>query len=204
MSHKSLFRLSNAEAEAAFDVVIKLREDLRSTSVQILHFTDHYVHLDPKSFDWSGFKAAIDKYTGSDLSFDLYKTTTISQSDATIAQFLLQALGVVADLNELTRTIDMTFTNLKSAKKNGWANFSSSSVQGNSSWEYRVLFALPNEDVHETAFYSLVTTIKLEADIEHEESWWGLQSSIKKNFSAIIDSMRLFVVKGFKDPRTAA
>lgn len=82
---KVLYSLTaRANSEAAFDVVIKLREDLRSTSVQILHFTDHYVHLDPKSFDWSGFKAAIDKYTGSDLSFDLYKTTTISQSDATV------------------------------------------------------------------------------------------------------------------------
>ena len=158
------------------------------------------------SFDWPGFKSAIDSYKGDDLSFDKFKVTTIARSEATvsimvnkIAQFLLDALSVVIDKTELSATIEATFTNLKSASFNGWANFSKSNNSQNSSWEYRVLFSVPNPDLPNW-FYSLVTTIKLEADIQEEESWWGLVSSSSHNFSADISAMELIVQEGFHNP----
>jgi hypothetical protein len=159
-----------------------------------------------KSFDWPGFKNAVNAYTGDDLTFDKFSENTIARQDATVSvmvdkivQFLSQALSVVVDTDELAATIEATFTNLKEAKSNGWADFNQSNEATNSSWEYRVLFALPNPDL-DTFFYSLVTTIKLEADIDEESSWWGLVKSSKKNFSATIDAMELVVMQGFKDP----
>lgn len=170
-----------------------------------MKYTGVYVHTesDKKWFDWKGFKKAVDNYQGDDLTFDKFKSTTIARSEATVSimvekivSFLLNALAVVIDPTELRATIEATFTNLKEAKSNGWADFSKSSSSQNSSWEYRILFAVPNPDLAEF-FYSLVTTIKLEADIQEESSWWGLVSSSSKNFSATIDAMELVVQKDF-------
>nr|VEU13569.1 delta-endotoxin CytB [Schizophyllum commune] len=173
-----------------------------------MKFSGNFVKVsnDKKAFDWGGFKNAVNGYKGDDLTFDKFKENTIARSDATvkvmvdkIVKFLLEALSVVIDAGELAATIEATFTNLKSAKSNGWADFSKSSASSNSSWEYRILFAVPNAEL-EDFFYSLVTTIKLEADITEESSWWGLVSSSSKNFSATIDAMELVVQKGFRNP----
>ena len=62
-----------------------------------------------------------------------------------------------------------------------------------------MLFSVPNPDLPDW-FYTLVTTIKLEADIQNESSWWGLVSSSSQNFSADISAMELIVQKGFRNP----
>ncbi|EPQ55391.1 delta-endotoxin CytB [Gloeophyllum trabeum ATCC 11539] len=162
-----------------------------------------------KWFDWDGFHTAINGYKGDDLTFDKFKSNKINQSTATVSTmvdkivtFMRDALSVVLldkDVTALKANIEATFTNLKEAKDKGWADFSKSSSAENSSWEYRVLFAFPNPDL-EDFFYSLVTTIKLEADITEESSWWGLTSSTSRNFSSAIDAMELVVMKGFRDP----
>lgn len=193
---------------ADFQGFSKLPSPLVPTSLQVMKFSGNFVKVtnDKKAFDWGGFKNAVNGYKGDDLTFDKFKENTIARSDATvkvmvdkIVKFLLEALSVVIDAGELAATIEATFTNLKSAKSNGWADFSKSSASSNSSWEYRILFAVPNAEL-EDFFYSLVTTIKLEADITEESSWWGLVSSSSKNFSATIDAMELVVQKGFRNP----
>lgn len=193
---------------ADFQPFSKLPSPLVPTSLQVMKFSGNFVKVsnDKKAFDWGGFKNAVNGYKGDDLTFDKFKENTIARSDATvkvmvdkIVKFLLEALSVVIDAGELAATIEATFTNLKSAKSNGWADFSKSSASSNSSWEYRILFAVPNAEL-EDFFYSLVTTIKLEADITEESSWWGLVSSSSKNFSATIDAMELVVQKGFRNP----
>ncbi|KZV60099.1 delta-endotoxin CytB [Peniophora sp. CONT] len=200
--------MSANEDTKTFQPFSKLPPSLVPTSLQVMKYTGNFVVItsDNKSFDWAAFKNSINSYTGDDLTFDKYKHTTIARSEATvkvmvdkIVKFLLDALSVVIDTVELAATIEATFTNLKTAKSNGWADWSKSSTSSNSSWEYRILFAVPNPDLTEF-FYSLVTTIKLEADIEEESSWWGLVSSSSKNFSATIDAMELVVMKGFRDP----
>ena len=193
---------------ADFQPFSKLPSPLVPTSLQVMKFSGNFVKVsnDKKAFDWGGFKNAVNSYKGDDLTFDKFKENTIARSDATvkvmvdkIVKFLLEALSVVIDAGELAATIEATFTNLKSAKSNGWADFSKSSTSSNSSWEYRIMFAVPNAEL-ENYFYSLVTTIKLEADITEESSWWGLVSSSSKNFSATIDAMELVVQKGFRNP----
>jgi hypothetical protein len=194
-----------------FDRYSKLPEALVPTSKQVMKFSGRYVKIDKdlKWFDWKAFLAAINAYQGDELTFDNLKDNTINQQEATldvmvdkIVKFLLNVLTIAlpgADVLALKAAIELTFTTLKAAKQIGFASFSKSSESHNSSWEYRLLFAVPNPDLKDD-FYALVTTIKLSADIKEESSWWGLVSSSQKNFSANITAMQLVVTKGFKDP----
>ncbi|KAJ3878657.1 delta-endotoxin CytB [Lentinula edodes] len=200
-------------AATTFNQFSKLPANLVTTAIQVLQFSAHFVDLkEPKTFHWDQFLDGINSYKGDDLTFDKYQNNTINQQSATVSimvdkivDFLRVVLSVALseeDISALSKNIETTFTNLKEAKDNGWADFSTSSSSSNSSWEYRVLFAFPNPDLPDF-FYSLVTTIKLEADIQEESSWWGLESSTRKNFAATIDAMELVVLKGFKDPLKA-
>ncbi|KAJ3853985.1 delta-endotoxin CytB [Lentinula lateritia] len=217
-----------SDESTTFNQFSKLPENLVTTAIQVLQFSAHFVDLkEPKTFHWDQFLDGINSYKGmlinalclsdrglltrlgDDLTFDKYQNNTINQQSATVSimvdkivDFLRVVLSVALseeDISALSKNIETTFTNLKEAKDNGWADFSTSSSSSNSSWEYRVLFAFPNPDLPDF-FYSLVTTIKLEADIQEESSWWGLESSTRKNFAATIDAMELVVLKGFKDP----
>lgn len=112
-----------------------------------------------------------------------------------MVKFLVEALGVVMDesaIKALTSTIEATFTNLKEKSLNGSLDFSKSSDEYNSSCEYRIRFAFPNPDLPDY-FHSLVTTIKLEADVSSESEWWVLVASSSKSFSSMIDAMELVV-----------
>jgi hypothetical protein len=123
-------------------------------------------------------------YLDVNLTFDKLKDTAINQETNTvdtmvgkITGFLIDALSVVlnaADLKALKATIQTTFTDLKLASQTGFASFSKNEDKHNSSWEYRILFAVPNpKPDNANNFYALVTTILLEADIVEEKSWWG-------------------------------
>ncbi|KAJ4491184.1 volvatoxin A2 precursor [Lentinula edodes] len=205
--------MSTEPAPILFNQFSKLPNNLVMTSIQVMQFSGHFVDLkEPKQFHWDEFLASINSYKGDDLTFDKYQNNTINQQTATVSvmvgkivDFLSVVLSVALsekDIDALTKNIQTTFTNLKEAKDHGWADFSTSSTSSNSSWEYRVLFAFPNPDLPDF-FYSLVTTIKLEADINEETSWWGLENNTEKNFSATIDGMELVVMQGFKDPLKA-
>ncbi|KAF9256852.1 delta-endotoxin CytB [Marasmius fiardii PR-910] len=198
--------------EVFFDEFSKLPGPLVPTSLQVAKFASHYLDLNPpKSFKWPEFQQAVASYTGDDLALIKYDNNTIYQQERTveimvdkIVDFLKLALGVVlsaADIAALTQTILTTFTNLKVAESKNFADFTKTAT--NSSWQYRIQFAFPNPDLPDY-FYSLVTTIKLQAEV-HEETWWfQLVKETSSNFSAEIDSMRLAVQKGFKDPKAGS
>ncbi|EPQ55392.1 delta-endotoxin CytB [Gloeophyllum trabeum ATCC 11539] len=112
---------------------------------------------------------------------------------------LHDVLGVAADVSELRANVYTTFTNLQWAHSSGFADFSSSSSGSNSSWEYRTVYAYRQPGETNT-FLSMVTTIKLEADIRSESSWWGLTSSTTARFCATIRAGQLRATKGFTDP----
>ncbi len=158
-----------------------------------------------KHFDWKNFKAAIDRYQALDLASFLFTSTVMSQPDTTvsvmakkIAAFLDNTLRTGVDRHELEMTIEGTFTHLKEKKGKGVADFYPSIKQKTrrSSWECRLCFALPNEYLR-NYFCCMVTTIKLEANIEDEESW-VLQGNTTKNFSATVDSLKVYVSKDYK------
>ncbi|PBK70693.1 delta-endotoxin CytB [Armillaria solidipes] len=206
MSFKDKF---STNPELAFDQFSKLPESLVPASVKFLKFPGRYMKFDDmtgkKHFDWKDFRAAIDRYPALDLANFLFRSIVISKTDATvsmmaktIATFLDDALRVGVDLHELETTIEATFTYLKEKKEKGVADFYPSTEEGTqrSSWECRLWFALPNVYLR-NYFSCMVTTIKLEANIEDEESW-VLQGSTTKSFSATVDSLRVYVSKDFK------
>ncbi|PBK79328.1 delta-endotoxin CytB [Armillaria gallica] len=169
-------------AELAFDQFSKLPESLVSASVKFMKFPGHYMKFDDttcrKHFNWKDFRATISNYQALDLADFLLRSTVISQADTmvsmmakSIATFLDDALRAGVDLHELETTIEAMFAHLKDKKAKGVANFYQSTEEGTwrSSWECRLCFALPNEYLH-NYFCRMVTTIKLEANIEDEES----------------------------------
>ncbi|SJL13025.1 uncharacterized protein ARMOST_16461 [Armillaria ostoyae] len=154
-----------ANLALAFDQFSKLPETLEPTMTEVIKLVGHSVKsnapTDTKRFNRKDFKASLDRYPGTDLTFDMFKTT--------IAQFLFDALQAEVDLHELETTIETTFTHLKEKKEKGVADFSKCSSEGNSSWEYRAVFAIPLADLS-NYFYGLVTTIKLEGDHRPDEA----------------------------------
>lgn len=67
----------------------------------------------------------------------------------------------------------------------------------NSSYTYRILFQIKSTRI-ESDFYSLVSTVKIIADIEKEQDWWKLESTTEKNFGVKITAIELVVTQGFK------
>ncbi|KAK0192156.1 delta-endotoxin CytB [Armillaria mellea] len=206
MSSKDTF---SPNSELAFDQYSNLPENLRPVSVKFMKFPGRYVKSDDttgrKHFDWKDFRAAIDRYQALDLANFLFRSTVISQSHVTvsrmakkIATFLDGALRAGVDLHKLETSIEATFTHLKEKKEKGVTDFYPSTEEGTqrSSWECRLCFALPNEYLR-NYFCCIVTTIKLEANIEDEESWL-LKGSTVKNFSATVDSLKVYVSKDYK------
>ncbi|THU89954.1 delta-endotoxin CytB, partial [Dendrothele bispora CBS 962.96] len=193
-------------ANTPFDSLSKLRSDLLPTGLQVQKFSGHYVRLDTaiKWFDWHGFFCAIssDKPALGRTDIPILNRQVeipVSAIVNWIVYIFTQVLGVLIDSNEIYATVENTFTNLKWASENGFADFSSSSEGTNSSWEYRLTFASPHP-TRPDVFFSLVTTIVLQADIKNESSWWGLVSSTTARFVCTITALKLSVTKGFKDP----
>ncbi|KAK0215731.1 delta-endotoxin CytB [Armillaria fumosa] len=187
-------------AELAFDQFSNLPKSLIPASVKFMKFPGRYIKFDDatgvKRFDWKNFRAAVD------LASSLFRSTIISQANVTvsamaknIAAFLDDALRAGVNLHELETTIEATFTHLKEKKGKGVADFYPS-TEGRSSWECRLWFALPNGYLR-NYFCCMVNTIRLEANIEDEESW-VLQGSTTRNFSAVVDSLKVYVSKDFK------
>ncbi|KAL0060785.1 hypothetical protein AAF712_012428 [Marasmius tenuissimus] len=178
-----------------FDEFSRLPRPLVLTALQVTSFAAHFLDLnEPKSFQWPEFLRGINEYRGGDLTLDKFQSNSIHQQEATVSTMVERMVGFLRtvlsvalrqeDIDALHKSIELTFTDLKTAKEKGWADFSGSSTSS------QLVLAV-----------SLVTTINLEANIREEHSWWGLTSSTRRNFSAKIDAMQLIVIKGFRDPR---
>jgi hypothetical protein len=123
-----------------------------------------------------------------------------------VADYLKHVFKFEVDVSALTASIKFTFTNLKTEASKGFLQFQTRKDSKNTSWEYRVLFAVDPHPENSGAnrFYSLVTTIEIGADIAEETGWWGLTSDTKKNFYANISGMELIVNDSFKAPAMTA
>ena len=86
---------------------------------------------------------------------------------------------------------------MKVKSESGFADYSKDA--SNTSFTYRIVFAIANKNIP-SDFYSLVTTIKLTADIHEKSGWFGLTHSSSQNFAAEIDALALVVSEGFQAP----
>ncbi|EPQ55390.1 delta-endotoxin CytB, partial [Gloeophyllum trabeum ATCC 11539] len=186
-----------------FDSVTTLPADLVTTGMQVNKFSGHYVEIssDPKWFNWDAFDAAVDNYHGSDfVSIDIDEDRRALPGILDwIVDALHNQLDIQVDESELRANVYSTFTNLQWAHSSGFADFSESSSGTNSSWEYRTVYAY-RQPGDADKFFSMVTTIQLEADVESESWWWGLVGSTTATFEATITAEKFGVTKGFKDP----
>jgi hypothetical protein len=112
--------------------------------------------------------------------------------------WLRDDLGITIGAEEIAENIRTTFTNLKWAGEHGFADFYSARNGKNSSWEYRIVFAVSQSETEE--MFSLVATINLEADIKDKSTWWGLEQSSSQRFTAHVTAMKLLASEGFVDP----
>jgi hypothetical protein len=184
----------------------------QDAAAQVLKYSGRYVESkgdEGLAFNWDNFLSALNNFAGDELTFDDAQTQSINQQDATvgvmvqkIADFMLKVLNVVVDVTTLTTRIESTFLNLKTQSSQGFLQFKKSSSGQNSSWEYRVLFAIdPHpENTEGNRFYSLVSSIQIEANISDESGWWGLTRETKNNYSAKITALELVVKDNFKAP----
>jgi hypothetical protein len=160
-----------------------------------------------RCFDWSGFKASVDKRGGDGVALSGFKKTTITRNGTTvqgivpeITTFILSMIPTRIDPEQLSAALERKLTDLETAKERGWADFTKGSEVGKSSWEYRIVFGFPNPDLADY-LHTLVTTIRLEGNMV-EESEWMLPNSSPKNLTVAIHAMALLVQKGFMSPST--
>jgi hypothetical protein len=209
----ALSTFTDFTSATAFDNFSKLPPHLVPTSMQVTQFASNFVKTEQdgrKSFSWPDFQQAVSEYPGDDLAIDKFQNNGLHPGEKTVStvvdqivDFLRVAVGVflsAADIEALKGTIEIAFTNLREMSSRGFVDFKQSNGGPNSSLEYRIQIAFPNPDLPDY-FYSLVTTIKLEANISDESEWWELSRDSSKNFSATIGAMRLIVTKGFRNPK---
>lgn len=148
-----------------------------------------------RSLDWPGLKHLLDTYTG-DIATDTFIQSSANaekQPFSKIVEKIVRFLNSVEtlDTKNLTDAISSTFTNLQVKGQSGSLQFSKLS-ENRSSWEYRfVIFAPMGTSTGH--FYSTVVTIGIAADIAEESSWWNLEASTLKAFSANTSAVNLIV-----------
>ena len=169
-----------------------------------MKFAGYFLDNGTNKFDWVAFKKAIDDSKYANLTFDKYKNETINQAEATvdtmvskIVDFFNNALDAVVDPKELAATISTTFTSLKMKSESGFGYYTQDGE--NSSFTYHIIFSVASKHLP-SEFFSLVTTIKLNANIHEESGWYNITNSTSKNFSAEINAMELTVTEGFEAP----
>ncbi|KAF5228876.1 hypothetical protein FAUST_10778 [Fusarium austroamericanum] len=204
------------ETVTRFETVSDLPPSLDAAASRMVQYAgtsvkleaDEETNQDKRRFDWVSFKNCLDTYGGIDITFVSYKEFTISRSEidlSTMVQRIVESfIGNFQIFNHenvttlLHNTIEKTFTNLEEESSNEFVDFSKSPGGQGSFWEYRVHIAVPNPS-SPNSFHSLITTIKLEADVSEMSDWWGLTGSSTKNFSATLNGMKVEVEEGFKN-----
>ncbi|KAF9258002.1 delta-endotoxin CytB [Marasmius fiardii PR-910] len=194
-----------------FDHFSKLPTRRNSTSREVAKFAAHFVDLNgPKSFKWPKFMDSLTAYPDVDLTLSKYQDTTLGPEEITLREVAHQSVQSLQassstvltreDIEAISKVVEGAFTDLKTTKDKGNADFSQSSSGVTSTWEYRIELSFPNPDLDEF-FYSILATIKLEANIREESEWYRMTSSEKKVFRIEMDGMELMVMDGFKDPK---
>ncbi|CAE6421363.1 unnamed protein product [Rhizoctonia solani] len=188
---------------AVFDEYGSLPGHLVNPAKQVMKFSGYFLNVSTNQFDWVAYKNAIDNRPDYNLIIEAYESQSIAQTNDTVStmvdrigQVIYRAAGSETgfDKDAMTERVKYAFTTLQIQEDSGFAYWERSG--SNSAFTYRILFATPNKYV-DTDFYSLVTTVKLTADIYEKSTWFGLSYTSRHNFSAQIDTIRLACSKDF-------
>ncbi|CUA67909.1 hypothetical protein RSOLAG22IIIB_07595 [Rhizoctonia solani] len=198
-----------SDDKPAFDQYGSLPGHLQNPAKQAMKFCGYFLDVETQHFDWVKFKDAIDMRPDVDMAIEQYDHNTIVQHEETteimvskIADLMMKVASIVIDKVAsividkvaLAEIILNAFTSLAQKEDAGFAWYEKEG--SNTAFTYRLLFAVVNPNVPDD-FYTLVCTIKLVADFQDKQSWFGLAKSTRKNFSAELNTMRLVVTKDF-------
>ncbi|CUA67914.1 hypothetical protein RSOLAG22IIIB_07602 [Rhizoctonia solani] len=191
-----------SDDKPVFDEYGTLPGHLVNPAKQAMKFTGYFLDVETQRFNWPAYKDAIDSRPDTDMVIEQYENNTIAQQDNTveimvekIGNFFSKIGGAAFDKEAMTERVTNAFTSLKEQEENGFAWYEK--VGNNTSFTYRILFAVPNENIKED-FYCLVNTVKLTADILDKSTWFGLVKTSRHNFSAEVDTMKLACNENFQ------
>ncbi|TFK49197.1 hypothetical protein OE88DRAFT_396296 [Heliocybe sulcata] len=167
----------SGDAVTPFDQFQTLPSAFIPTALQVMKFSGHYRLLQQGlAFDWPGFRKAVFGYQGNKLLPITLPNDKISLQEADVSSMVEQIVNSMKDeLNVAVSALDMDA--LRSA-------VAASSDTGHC--ECYIMFASRQPGTDEASFFSLMSTIELGRTV--------------LGFYAVIDAMKLLVLKGFKDP----
>ncbi|VTO94300.1 unnamed protein product [Fusarium graminearum] len=199
-----------------FDNFVQLPPSLSVAASRVVKYagtaikveTNEGTNQETHRFDLQSFMNSVNNRQTDDLILETFKEHTISHRETTLSTIVESIVKFMADAfyispyekatATLQRTIEETFANLEENSSSEFLDFNKSFDGQVSSWEYRLHFAFPNPEMP-NCFCSLITTIKLEANISDKSVWWGLVGSSSRVFSATISGVKLQVEEGFRN-----
>ncbi|KAL1730874.1 delta-endotoxin CytB [Schizophyllum commune] len=190
-----------------FETVINLLPEFATAAKELARQAGLFVVVSGSqgAFHWPSFKMAVNKHAGGSLTFVNHTSLSVPKEQSSVSSVAQKIADIISndhkpavDPAAVRTMLEATFTNLRTAK--GWLDFNPGLGPGRTSWEYRLLFAVPlpvNVPADPKRFRAIITTTTLEASIDTKEKWWDLLSSSEEDFSATVDVMELLVSKDF-------
>ncbi|KDN40802.1 hypothetical protein RSAG8_07820, partial [Rhizoctonia solani AG-8 WAC10335] len=174
-----------------------------SPANELMKFTGYFLDVQTQYFDWRKYQMVIANRPDENLLVDNFESADISRQH-NIVSAMVDKIGVVLnrvagsdagfDREAMTERVKNAFTSLEIKEESGFASWEKSG--SNTAFTYRIIFDVPSQNV-KTDICSLVTTVKLMADIYEKSTWFGLSNTSRYEFSASVDAMRLACSKDF-------
>ncbi|TFK46094.1 hypothetical protein OE88DRAFT_1739725 [Heliocybe sulcata] len=137
----------------------KLPEDLEPAAVQVTAFAGHYVHWNPKYFDWDAFTSAVAEYAGDHLVGVPMNIEGVKHClqlgprdlslDAVLGWMvdtLTDTLNIHIPRSEIAAPLTNVFKNLE------WSNSRGVLSGSNTGWEYRTVYKYAGIPTYSTAW----------------------------------------------------
>ncbi|CAE7225845.1 unnamed protein product [Rhizoctonia solani] len=205
----------------SFDLISTLSPHFQSVAGEIIKFASPHVKPTPeghKDFNWTTFKDAIDRLPGVEMvieGFNSPQTAKVAFNDlpSRCADSLIKPLSMPIDQQTLIEGLKKGFTDLKSGKEHGWADFRQISagepskipffppkVPPTYGWEYRT-FVLADNRSRDSDVVAMVATFLLgSSKLAKEEDWYQLDPDSSEEITLDLKSMKLGVEQGFTAP----
>ncbi|CAE6486971.1 unnamed protein product [Rhizoctonia solani] len=185
----------------AFDQYGSLPGHLQNPAKQVMRFTGYFLDMESQEFRWTSYKEAIDNRPDVEMVIEQYDSNRVVSQEQTvevmvnkIADCMMKIVSVVIDKEVLAGILLDAYTSLAQKEDSGCACYNKDG--SDTAFTYRLLLVGVNQNIPDD-FHAVVATIKMGADIQDKESWFGLDKSSSQNFSAEVNSMRLAVTKNF-------
>ncbi|CUA74236.1 hypothetical protein RSOLAG22IIIB_05465 [Rhizoctonia solani] len=174
-----------------------------SPASELMKFTGYFLDVRTKHFDWQRYRAAIADRPHEMLRSQKFESADIFRQN-NVVSFIVNSIGDILhrvsgsdagfDRDVMTARVENAFTSLEIKEESGFASWEMTGT--NSAFTYRIMFDVPSNDA--TAdICSLVTTVRIIADIYEKETWFGLESTSRHEFSADVTAIRLACSKDF-------